>query len=68
MSLWTSSIAGLRTPLSSIEQPYLASLRCKELEDSLLTMHSSLICAFNQLLDMKDLNTGFHSTRLAHSA
>jgi len=65
MSLWTSSIAGLRTPLSSIEQPYLASLRCKELEDSLLTMHSSLICAFNQLLDMKDLNTGFHSTRLA---
>ena len=65
MSLWTSSIAGLRTPMSSIEQPYLASLRCKELEDSLITMHSSLICAFNQLLDMKDLNTGFHSTRLA---
>jgi HD-GYP domain-containing protein (c-di-GMP phosphodiesterase class II) len=27
-----------------------------------------LICAFNQLLDLKDLNTGVHSTRLAEWA
>ena len=28
-------------------------------------LRSSVICAFNQLLDLKDLNTGVHSTRLA---
>jgi HD-GYP domain-containing protein (c-di-GMP phosphodiesterase class II) len=37
----------------------------KELEESLVAQRSSLICAFNQLLDLKDLNTGVHSTRLA---
>jgi HD-GYP domain-containing protein (c-di-GMP phosphodiesterase class II) len=42
-----------------------ASLRVKELEDQLSAVRASLICAFNQLLDLKDLNTGFHSTRLA---
>jgi len=28
-------------------------------------MRSSVICTFNQLLDLKGLNTGVHSTRLA---
>jgi len=28
-------------------------------------MRRSAICAFNQLIDLKDLNTGVHSTRLA---
>lgn len=28
-------------------------------------MRTSVICALNQLLDLKDLNTGVHSTRLA---
>lgn len=42
-----------------------ASLRVKELEESLVTQRSALICSFNQLLDLKDLNTGVHSTRLA---
>lgn len=41
------------------------ALRVKELESKLARMETSLICAFNQLLDLKDLNTGFHSTRLA---
>src|SRR2546427_3870845 len=41
------------------------TLRVKELEEQLFSMHNSLVCAFNQLLDLKDLNTGFHSTRLA---
>ncbi len=45
-----------------------ASLRVKELEDKLCTVRASLICAFNQLLDLKDLNTGYHSTRLAEWA
>jgi len=43
-------------------------LRVKELEEQIDVMHTSLICALNQLLDLKDLNTGFHSTRLAEWA
>ncbi len=43
----------------------LASLRVKELEEELRLRQSSLVCAFNQLLDLRDLNTGVHSTRLA---
>jgi HD-GYP domain-containing protein (c-di-GMP phosphodiesterase class II) len=42
-----------------------SSVRIKQLEESLLAQRTSLICAFNQLLDLKDLNTGVHSTRLA---
>jgi HD-GYP domain-containing protein (c-di-GMP phosphodiesterase class II) len=41
------------------------SLRAKELEEKLLVQRSAVICAFTQLLDLKDLNTGVHSTRLA---
>ena len=41
------------------------ALRVKELEEQVVDLRSSLICAFNQLLDLKDLGTGVHSTRLA---
>ena len=41
------------------------SLRIKELEAQASAFRNSVICAFNQLLDLKDLNTGVHSTRLA---
>src|ERR1700730_541632 len=44
------------------------SLRVKVVEERLTALRSSLICAFNQLLDLKDLNTGVHSTRLAEWA
>ncbi len=40
-------------------------LRAKELEEQVASMRTGLICALNQLLDLKDLNTGVHSTRLA---
>jgi len=43
-------------------------MRIKEVEEQLLTLRTSLVCAFNQLLDLKDLNTGVHSTRLAEWA
>jgi HD-GYP domain-containing protein (c-di-GMP phosphodiesterase class II) len=43
----------------------LESLRVKQLEEQTSALRSSVICAFNQLLDLKDLNTGVHSTRLA---
>jgi HD-GYP domain-containing protein (c-di-GMP phosphodiesterase class II) len=44
------------------------TLRVKFVEEQLSALRSSLICAFNQLLDLKDLNTGVHSTRLAEWA
>jgi HD-GYP domain-containing protein (c-di-GMP phosphodiesterase class II) len=45
-----------------------AVLQFKQIEEELLALRTSLICAFNQLLDLKDLNTGVHSTRLAEWA
>lgn len=41
------------------------SIRIKQLEEQASALRNSVICAFNQLLDLKDLNTGVHSTRLA---
>src|SRR5205085_8048887 len=43
-------------------------LRVKELEEQQATMRTATICALNQMLDLKDLNTGVHSTRLAEWA
>ncbi len=43
----------------------LDPLRIKRLEEQASALRNSVICAFNQLLDLKDLNTGVHSTRLA---
>jgi HD-GYP domain-containing protein (c-di-GMP phosphodiesterase class II) len=55
--------------LSKFDPEWLAtSLRIKELEEQQLTTRKSIICAFNQLLDLRDLNTGVHSTRLAEWA
>jgi HD-GYP domain-containing protein (c-di-GMP phosphodiesterase class II) len=44
------------------------SLQVKEVEAQMIALRTSLICAFNQLLDLRDLNTGVHSTRLAEWA
>ena len=44
------------------------ALHLKLVQEQLTALRSSLICAFNQLLDLKDLNTGVHSTRLAEWA
>lgn len=43
-------------------------LRIKEVEEQLFALRTSVVCSFNQLLDLKDLNTGVHSTRLAEWA
>ena len=61
-----SSPASLLTNLSRQGAP--ATLYVKGMEEQLLALRTSLICAFNQLLDLKDLNTGVHSTRLAEWA
>ncbi len=55
-------------PAPTVSSPVLLapeSLRIKQLEEQTSALRSSVICAFNQLLDLKDLNTGVHSTRLA---
>ncbi|SRR6266850_1461154 len=43
-------------------------MRLRELEEENFALRRSMICALNQLLDLKDLNTGVHSTRLAEWA
>jgi HD-GYP domain-containing protein (c-di-GMP phosphodiesterase class II) len=43
-------------------------LRVKELEEQQHSLLKSVICGFHQLLDLRDLNTGIHSTRLAEWA
>jgi HD-GYP domain-containing protein (c-di-GMP phosphodiesterase class II) len=43
-------------------------LRIRDLELQLRELRTASICAMNQLLDLKDLNTGVHSTRLAEWA
>lgn len=43
-------------------------LRVKQMEEEAAALRSSFICAINQLLDLRDLNTGVHSTRLAEWA
>jgi HD-GYP domain-containing protein (c-di-GMP phosphodiesterase class II) len=52
----------------TLEQWSPLFLQVKELEEQQAGLHKSIICAFNQLLDLKDLNTGVHSTRLAEWA
>ena len=54
--------------LNQLAQFTPALLRVKELEEQNIALRNSVICAFNQLLDLKDLNTGVHSTRLAEWA
>lgn len=43
-------------------------VQVKVMEEQMLALRAAVICAFNQLLDLKDLNTGVHSTRLAEWA
>lgn len=60
---FSSSFSASRISLYSPTRVYV-----KEMEEQLVTLRNSLICALNQLLDLKDLNTGVHSTRLAEWA
>jgi HD-GYP domain-containing protein (c-di-GMP phosphodiesterase class II) len=43
-------------------------LQVKELEEQQRALMKSVICGFNQMLDLRDLGTGVHSTRLAEWA
>jgi HD-GYP domain-containing protein (c-di-GMP phosphodiesterase class II) len=54
-----------RVHLVSTPESLRYELRIKELEGQVSDLRSALVCSFNQLLDLRDLNTGVHSTRLA---
>jgi len=56
------------TSTEPLQQWLTAAVQIKSVEEQLSALRISLICAFNQLLDLKDLNTGVHSTRLAEWA
>ena len=61
--------ASIPAPVSSSPAGWAPEpLRIKQLEERLSSLNTAVICAFNQLLDLKDLNTGVHSTRLAEWA
>lgn len=51
--------------ISTVQDSMADSLRIKQVEEQISALRRSVICSFNQLLDLKDLNTGVHSTRLA---
>src|SRR5579863_7289080 len=43
-------------------------LSIRAAEEEMLALRNAVVCSLNQLLDLKDLNTGIHSTRLAEWA
>jgi HD-GYP domain-containing protein (c-di-GMP phosphodiesterase class II) len=55
-------------PLSLARDWQAGFLQVKEVQAQMSALRTSLVCAFNQLLDLRDLNTGVHSTRLAEWA
>jgi HD-GYP domain-containing protein (c-di-GMP phosphodiesterase class II) len=57
-----------RNPVQGSADWNSGPLHVKKIEEQLVALRTSLICSFNQLLDLKDLNTGVHSTRLAEWA
>jgi HD-GYP domain-containing protein (c-di-GMP phosphodiesterase class II) len=42
-----------------------SQLEVETLQNQIRELHSGFVCCLNQLLDLRDLNTGLHSTRLA---
>src|ERR1700740_1500229 len=57
------------TAQAKVATPWTSTgIHVKQMEEEIAALRSSLICSFNQLLDLKDLNTGVHSTRLAEWA
>jgi HD-GYP domain-containing protein (c-di-GMP phosphodiesterase class II) len=70
-TLRLDSLASLR---SSQPQPGSSKvlspvpLQVKAAQEEVSALRTAVVCSLNQLLDLKDLNTGVHSTRLAEWA
>jgi HD-GYP domain-containing protein (c-di-GMP phosphodiesterase class II) len=78
---FTEKDFGLALPFNSVASPVggdsqpdslLRSigvpLQLKAVQEEISALRSAVVCSLNQLLDLKDLNTGVHSTRLAEWA
>ena len=52
----------------SVKKAPLPALRIKQLEQALRQTEAGAVCALTLLLDLKDLKTGMHATRLAEWA
>jgi putative two-component system response regulator len=59
---------GAQARSSRSEEPGSGRLRIKRLEQQLTEFENSAVCALSMLLDLKDLKTGLHATRLAEWA
>lgn len=70
ISQFGGSFERLLRPRASLDSPVWCpdQLNVKSMQENLAVLRTSVVCAFNQLLDLKDLNTGVHSTRLAEWA
>jgi len=55
-------------PSTGLPADLAAGLAAKFAEERLRETQGAIVCAFSHLLDLRDLNTGVHSTRLAEWA
>jgi HD-GYP domain-containing protein (c-di-GMP phosphodiesterase class II) len=59
---------GTKSRSGSFSDSCAAALQVKAAQEDISALRSAVVCSLNQLLDLKDLNTGVHSTRLAEWA
>lgn len=66
---WTASPTIPAGLLRAVPAPFAwDSLEVQERQEELRRIRKATVCALNHMLDLKDLNTGVHSTRLAEWA
>ncbi len=63
-----ASPLGVSSRLASFSDSCAAPLQVKAAQEEISALRNAVVCSLNQLLDLKDLNTGVHSTRLAEWA
>lgn len=71
LTLRLNSPASARNPRSqpgSLHTTVPIPLQVKAAQEQVSALQTAMVCSLNQLLDLKDLNTGVHSTRLAEWA
>jgi putative two-component system response regulator len=61
-------LAQTAAPPAASTTPAELRMRVKQLEEELRLLQDAIVCGFNQVLDLRDINTGCHSTRLAEWA